>query len=100
VHFLPGAFAKGNALRDRGRHGAGEFRFVVEQRVIPGGHRDLHSGFQVSQMAELADDPPTDLLDHVCNVGIAGRLTLEKAGCETLVRAIEKNTLHDDHMVM
>ena len=55
---------------------------------------------QVAQPAERADDPPTDLLDHVCNVGIAGWLTRDKAGFETLVRTIEKNALHDDHMIM
>ena len=70
------------------------------QRIIPGGYRDIHSRFQVSQPAERADDPPTDLLDHVCNVGIAGRLALEKAGFEALVGTIEKHALHDDHMVM
>jgi hypothetical protein len=79
AHFLPGAFPKGNALLDRGRHGAGKLRYGVTQRIIPGGHRDIHSGFQVSQLAELADDPVTDLPDHVRHVGIAGRLALEKA---------------------
>ena len=72
AHFLPGAFAKGDALLDRCRRGAGEFRFVVKQWIIPSGHRDIHSGFQVSQPTQLADNPPTDFLDHVCHVGIAG----------------------------
>ncbi len=94
--LLPGAFPKGDALLDRGCHGAGELRFVIKQRVIPGGHWDLHAGFQVPQPTQLADDPPTDLLDHVCHSGIAGRLAFEKARCETLVGAIEKHTLNDD----
>lgn len=36
------------------------------------GYRDFHSGFQVAQPTQLANDPPTDLPDNVCNVGIAG----------------------------
>src|SRR5262245_14839855 len=43
AHVLPGAFPKGNALLDRGRHGASKLPFVVTQRIIPGGHRDIHS---------------------------------------------------------
>jgi hypothetical protein len=35
----------------------------------------------------------------VCHVGIAGRLTLEKAGCEVLVRPIDKHALTDEHLV-
>jgi hypothetical protein len=92
--------AKGDALLNRGCHGAGELRFVVEQRIMPGGHGDIHARFQISQPAERTDDPPTDLLDHVCHVGIAGWLTLDKAGFESLVRTIEKNALHEDHMIM
>ncbi len=51
-------------------------------------------------MAERADHPPTDVLDNVCHVGIAGRFALDKLGFQTLVRAIEKHALNDDHMVM
>ena len=44
AHFLPGAFPKGDTLLDRGRYGASEFRCVVEQRVIPGGHSGMLGG--------------------------------------------------------
>ena len=85
AHVLPGAFPKGDALRDRGRHGAGECGCVVEQRIIPGGHSWVNAHCQVSQPASLADDPPADVLDDVGNVGSAGRLDLEKAGLAALV---------------
>ena len=51
-------------------------------------------------MAERADDPPTDLLDHVCHVGIAGRLARDKAGLEARFAAIEVNTLKEDDVKM
>ena len=42
------------------------------------------------------DDPPTDVLDPVCNVGIARRFGFDKAGREILVDAIEGNALKED----
>ena len=51
AHFLSSPLPKSDALFDRGRHSAGEFRLVIEQRVIPGGHGDIHSHFQVSKSA-------------------------------------------------
>jgi hypothetical protein len=45
---------------------------------------------------ELVEDPPTDILDHGCNVGIARRFGCAKAGLETLVGAIEGNALKAD----
>jgi hypothetical protein len=75
-------------------------RCVVEQRIIPGGHGSLHARFQGAQLTELADDPGADVLDHVCNVGIAGRLDVDTARFETLVCALEKHALNDDQMVM
>jgi hypothetical protein len=44
-------------------------------------------------MAELPDDPPTDLLDHLGHIGIAGRLDLEKAGFAPLIWASEIDPL-------
>jgi hypothetical protein len=52
---------------------------------------DVLNFLQIARPAELADHPPTDLLDHVCNAGITGSLALEKAGFEALGRTIEKN---------
>jgi hypothetical protein len=91
AHFLSSPFAKGDTLLDRSRHGAGKLWFGVEKRIIPSSHGNIHSGFQVAQPAERADDPPTDVLDHLCHVRIAGRLTLEKTGFEALIDAIEKS---------
>jgi hypothetical protein len=51
-------------------------------------------------MAERADDPPTDVLDHVCHVGIARRFGFDKAGLETLGGAIEVNALKEDDVKM
>src|SRR5712691_6749479 len=96
--FLPSAFPKSDALLDRGRHGAGEFGFVVEQRIIPGGHSCVNSRFQVSQPAQPADDPPADFLDDVCNVGIAGRLDLDKAGLAARFGTIAVDALKEDDM--
>jgi hypothetical protein len=73
--LLSSPFAKGDTLLDRSRHGAGKLWFGVEKRIIPSGHGNIHSGFQVAQPAERGDDPPTDFLDHLCHVRIAGRLT-------------------------
>ena len=42
----------------------------------------------------------TDLLDHGGDVGIAGRLTREKARREALVGAIEIDPLEEDTMKM
>jgi hypothetical protein len=62
--------------------------------------RHIHAGFQVAWPAERADAPPTDGLAHLCHVRIAGRLTLEKTGCEALIEAIEKNSFDGDDVVM
>jgi len=51
-------------------------------------------------MAELAEDPMADFLNHVCHVGIAGRLDREKAGRAALVGAIEIDPLEEDAMEM
>jgi hypothetical protein len=82
------------------RHGAGEIQFVVEQRIIPSGHSCVNARLQVSQMAQLTDDPPADFLDDVGHVGIAGQLAIDKAGRETLVRAIDKAPLDEDNVLM
>jgi len=41
-----------------------------------------------------------DFLKHVCHVGIAGRLALEKAGLAAVVGAIEIDPLEEDTMKM
>ena len=51
--LLPRPFPKGNALRDRGRYGAGELQLGVEQRIIPGGHEGLYARLQQMTDATL-----------------------------------------------
>jgi hypothetical protein len=99
-HLLPRAFAKGDALLHRGRHGTGEFGGVVAQRIISRGHGGVDARFQVPELPQCADDAPADLLDHRGDVGIAGRLALEKARREALVGAIERDPLEEDAMEM
>src|SRR5262245_8224221 len=91
---------KSNALLYRGRQGTSEFGFVIHQGVIAGRHRSVATHFEVSQRAELTDDAMADFLNHVCHVGIAGRLDREKAGLEARFGAIEVDALHEDAMEM
>jgi hypothetical protein len=51
-------------------------------------------------MAELANDPVADLLDHGGDVSIAGRLTRDKPGLEARLGAIEVDALKEDAMEM
>ena len=99
-NFLSGPFPKGDALFDRGRQGASEFGLVVEQRIIPRGHGVVDARLQVSQPTQRADDPPADRLDYRGNVGITGRLALEKARREALVGPIKIDPLKEDNMKM
>ena len=99
-NFLSGPFPKGDALFDRGRQGASEFGIVVEQRIIPRGHGVVDARLQVSQPTQRADDPPADRLDYRGNVGITGRLALEKARREALVGPIKIDPLKEDNMKM
>ena len=80
AHLLFSPCATGDTRLDRSRHGAGKLWCGVAKQIIPSGHGHIHAGFQVAQPAERADDPPTDVLDHLCHIRIAGRLTLEKTG--------------------
>src|SRR5262249_23605216 len=52
------------------------------------------------KLAELTDDPVTDLLEDCGDVRIAGRLAREKAGLEAVVGAIEVDPLEEDAMKM
>jgi hypothetical protein len=61
---LAGPFSAGDALLHGGRHGAGELRGGVAQRVIPGGHGGVHTRLQIPQPAQFPDDPSTDLLEQ------------------------------------
>jgi hypothetical protein len=78
AHLLSSPFPKGDALRDRSRHGARELGRVVEQRIIRGGHGGIHARLQISQPTQRADDPVADLLENRSNGSIAGRLALDK----------------------
>jgi hypothetical protein len=100
AHFRSSAFPKGNALCDRGRHGAGKLRFGVEQRIIARGHSSLNSHLQIFQPAQLTDDPVADLLEDLGNVGIARRLDFDKAGLEGCFGTIEVDALKEDDMKM
>jgi len=46
-------------------------------------------------MAQLADDAPTDRLDHVGDVGIGRWLAREKAWCAAFIGAIEQHPLQE-----
>ena len=87
-------------LLDRGGHGASELRFIVEQRIIPGGHGGINSRLQISQPTQRANDPPADLLDHVGDVGIGWRLDLDKARLEARLGAIEIDARREDNVIM
>jgi len=98
--LLAHPFPTGDALRDRGRQGTGERGFVLHQGVIACRHRRIATRFEVPQTAELADDPMADFLNHVCHVGIAGRLDRDKAGLAARLGAIEVDALKKDTMKM
>jgi hypothetical protein len=100
AYVLPGPFPKGDALLHGGCHGAGKFRLGIHQGVKACRHDGVQTCFEVSQMAELADDPPADLLDHVGDVGVGRGLALEKAGLEARFSAIQIDALHEDAMEM
>jgi hypothetical protein len=57
------------------------------------GHSGGDSRLQVLQVAQRADDPPTDLREYLVNVRIAAWLDLDKARCEALVGAIKVESL-------
>ena len=69
-------------------------------RIIPRGHGVVDACLQVSQPTQRADDPPTALLDHVCDVAVGRHLDLEKARLATLVGAIEIDTLKEDQVIV
>src|SRR5713101_863014 len=99
-NVLSGTLPKGDALFDRGGHGASELGLVVEQGIITCGHGGVDSRLQVSQPTQRADDPPTDLLEDLGNVRIAGRLDLDKARLEALVGPIKIDPFKEDNMIM
>ena len=76
------------------------FYEIPDQGLVPGGHGIVDTCLQVSQVVWRADDPLTDLLEDLGNIGIAGRLVLDKAWFETLVCPLEKDPLDDDDMIM
>src|SRR5437899_8927725 len=95
---LASPLSRGDALLDRRRHGAGECRCGVAQGSIPGGHGGLHARLQVSQVAQLTNDPPTDLLEHGGDVGVGRGLAREKAWRAPLVSALQRDTLQKNDM--
>jgi hypothetical protein len=76
----------------------GELGGVIDQRIISRGHGGVDARFQVPELPQFADDTLADVLDHVGDVGIAGRLALKKAWLEALVSAIEIDPLEEDKM--
>ena len=71
-HLLPGPLAKGNALLDGGRHGAGELGVVLAHRIVARGHHVLGARFQIPELAQLADDALADRVEHRRDVRIRG----------------------------
>jgi hypothetical protein len=53
-----------------------------------------------AQRAQRAHDAPADLLEHRGDVGIGGRLGLDKARRATLVRAIQIHPFKKNTMIM
>src|SRR5262249_40311804 len=98
AYVLPGSCSEGDTVLDRSRHGAGEFRCGVAQGIIPRGDGVIDAGLQVSQMAQRANDAPTDFLDHSGDGGVGRWLTREKAWLQTLVSAIEKHSLQEEQV--
>ena len=98
--LLTGPLTKGNTLRDGGGQGAGEGGLVDHKRIISCSHGGIAARLQVSQVAQLTDDAPADCLHHLGNVGIAGRLALDKARLEARCGAIEIDALKKDTMKM
>src|SRR5439155_497190 len=97
---LAGPLPKSHALLHRSGHRAGELRGVLSQGVIAGRHHRVATRFEVPQMAERANDPPTDLLDHGGDGGVGRRLPLDKPGLEACLGAIEVDALKKDAMKM
>src|SRR5262249_30479032 len=100
AHLLAGSFTPSDAVLNRRRQGPSELRCGVAQGVIPGGHGGLQARLQVAQGAQLTDNPSTDLLDHVGDVGIGRWLACEKAGFATCVGALKVDPLQEDAMAM
>src|SRR6266568_6640500 len=100
AHLLASPVPKGDALLHGGRHGTGELWCVLHQGIIACRHRRVATRFEVPQRAELADDSMADRLDYRGDVGIAGRLALEKARLAALVGAIQIDALEEDAMEM
>jgi hypothetical protein len=98
--LLASPLATGEALLHRGHHGAGERRGVIDQRIIPRGHGGAETRCQVSQVAQLTEDPPADRLEDCRNISIGGRLPLAKPGRAPLVGALQRDPLQEDHMNM
>src|SRR5262249_32206445 len=98
--LLASPLPKGEALLYRGRQRPGELGRVIDQGVLACRHRGVETRFQVPQMAELADDPPADLLEHVCDVGVGRWLDREKAWLEPLGGAIQIDPFKEDNMIM
>ena len=64
------------------------------------GARQLRAALDSPPCTERADDPPTDLLEDLGNVRIAGRLALDKARLEACLGAIEIDALKEDNVIM
>ena len=82
---LAGPLPKDHALRHGGCHGAGKFRLGI--------HHGGRTRFEVSQMAQRADDPPAARLDHGGDGGVGRGLALEKAWLAPLVGTIQRDPL-------
>jgi hypothetical protein len=76
---LSGPLPKGDALRDRGGHGAHEIGLVVAQEIIACGY-GVDSRPQVSPLMERADHPPTDRLETSAMSASLGGSPLRKRG--------------------
>ena len=97
---MSGPLPKGNALLHRSGHGPGKFRFVVGKGIITRRDGGVDAGLQIPKLAQLADDAPADFLDDLFNVAIRGWRTLDKPWLETLLGAVNIDTLQKNYMEM
>jgi hypothetical protein len=62
----------------------GELGFVMSQRVMACRDGHFEARLQVSELAELANDPSAHLMDHIGDVSISRWTEFHKSGLESL----------------
>jgi hypothetical protein len=73
---------------------------VVAEGIRPGGHGVIAACLQVSQVAQLADDPSAQLVHDVCHISLAGWLDVDKPRLAARCSAIKIDACKEDAMKM